>query len=131
MDIADKIEFVSFCPDIGLQGYGELFILGVVRAGGDGGDPGGGVEAKGSVAGTGDGSPGSQGVSHSREEGNRQFIYISYLVGLLFMGKKEMKFVGNIFLGDSRVARDSVPGVADRLRDVDGRAFAGLGVGRT
>ncbi len=80
VDIADKIELVSFCPDIGLQGNGELFILGVVRAGGDGGDPAGGVEAKGSVASTGDGSPGSQGVSYSREEGNRQFTHILYLV---------------------------------------------------
>ncbi len=47
------------------------------------------------------------------------------------MGKQEMEFVGNIFLGYGRVTGDTVLGVADGLRDVDGRAFAGLGVDRT
>ena len=128
MDIADKIEFVSFCPDIGLQGYGELFILGVVRAGGDGGDPGGGVEAKGSVAGTGDGSPGGQGIAYGRQEGDGQFVDLLDAVGLFFMGKEEMKFVGNIFLRDPGVVNGAVPGMADGLGDGEGRTLAGLGM---
>src|SRR3984957_7367255 len=55
VDIAYEIELVSFCPDIGLQRNRELFILGVVRAGGDGGEPGRGVHAEGAIAGKGDG----------------------------------------------------------------------------
>lgn len=52
-------------------------------------------------------------------------------VGLFFMGKEEMKFVGNIFLGDSGVVNGAVPGMADGLGDGEGRTLAGLGMDRT
>jgi hypothetical protein len=131
VDIADEIELVSFCPDIGLEGNGELFILGVVRAGGDGGDPGTGVYPKGAIAGTGDGSPGGQGIAYGRQEGDGQFVDLLDAVGLFFMGKEEMKFVGNIFLGNAGVTNGAVPGMADGLGDGEGRTFAGLGMDRT
>ena len=131
VDITDKVKFVSFRPDIGLEGNGELFILGVVRAGGDGGDPGTGVYPKGAIAGTGDGSPGGQGIAYGRQEGDGQFVDLLDAVGLFFMGKEEMKFVGNIFLGNPGVVNGAVPGMAGGFADGEGRAFAGLGMKRT
>jgi len=52
-------------------------------------------------------------------------------VGLFFMGKEEMKFVGNIFLGNLGAINHAVPGMAGGLGHGKGRTFAGLGVERT
>jgi len=128
VDIADEIELVSFCPDIGFEGNRELFILGVVRAGGDGGYPGTGVYAEGAVAGKGDGGPGGQGIAYGRQERDGQFVDLLYAVGLFFMGKEEMKFVGNIFLGNPGVINCAVPGMPDGFGDGEGGTFASLGI---